>query len=346
MFNPFNMIFSKRIVGVDIGTFAIKIVELSSRGKNKRLENYGYAKSSLLPKKPLLNKKTESAVVESGFAGLAIREILDEAKIKTKAAIFSIPDFSTFCTSFDIPPMTEKEIPEAIRYNASQYITLPISEVTLDWRIVSNALPGNDASIKVFIVAIPNQVVQEYQAIARDAELELYALESEVFGITKALAKDNKKTICAMDIGFQSSTMNIIDQGFLKRSYSFNFNSNQLINVSSSRLGAKDNLNYLESTVEKTFNISLVDSLLAELKNISAEFLQSEQKQIQEVYLTGGSANVPGLKEYFSKVFNKEISIPNCFSGFLYPPILKESLLEMSPSFSVAVGVALDGLEI
>jgi hypothetical protein len=54
---------------------------------------------------------------------------------------------------------------------------------------------------------------------------------------------------------------------------------------------------------------------------------------------------LPGLKEYFTEILKKKIEIPNCFSEFLYPPILGETLEKLAPSFSVATGVALGGLD-
>ncbi len=330
MKNLFKKLFPRRIVGIDIGTWAIKMVEISSWGKSKTLKNYSQVKSELVLKKPL-GQKGENTTIPSDLAALAIREMLDEAKIKTKAVIFSVPDFSTFCTTFEIPLMPEKEVPGAILYNASRYLTLPISEVTLDWRIVSDIVSENASGIKVFVVAIPNQAVQEYKTIAKNAGLELYAIESEVFGITRALIKDDKKTICLVDIGVQSSTLNIIDRGLLKRSYSFNFNKEQL----------PENLVFEGQKLE-----SLFEPLFTEIKNISNEFYQSEQKEIEELYLTGGRANLPGLKEYFTKSIGKQASIPNCFMGFSYPKILEDTLFDMSPSFSAATGVALNGLDI
>jgi len=61
--------------------------------------------------------------------------------------------------------------------------------------------------------------------------------------------------------------------------------------------------------------------------------------------LTGGTANLPGLKEYFAESLKKEVYVPNCFSEFLYPPILDQTLKIMAPRFSAATGVALGGLE-
>ncbi|OGZ63768.1 MAG: hypothetical protein A3A98_00555 [Candidatus Staskawiczbacteria bacterium RIFCSPLOWO2_01_FULL_40_39] len=347
------MFFPKKMVGIDIGTASIKIVELSRWGEGKTLENYGEMKSTFIYKEPLTNGEKSNGLSAS-FVATAIKAILQEARIKTKTAIFSIPDFSTFCTSFDIPSMPEKEIPDAIRYNASQYITLPVKEVTLDWRIVENASTDSRPSLRVFLVAIPNQVVQEYRSIAKMAGLELYALEAEALGITRSLVKNNKKTICVMDIGVQSSTINIIDKGFLIRSYSFNFYSGQLAKAVSAVLGIslgqaeaiknKEGLIFSKQGIAETL-YPLIDPLLIEIKSICAEFLQAEKKEVEEIYLTGGTANLPGLKEYFAESFKKNVYVTNCFSEFLYPPILDQTLRQMSPSFSVAVGIALGGLE-
>src|SRR5581483_7690 len=156
MFNFFGIFFPKKMIGVDIGTSSIKVIEISKLGGGKTLENYGELKSEFLYQDASGPQKN-NYLLSHTFVARALQAILEEARIKTRRAIFSLPDFSTFCTSFDIPPMTEKEIPDAIRYNASQYITLPISEVTLDWHVVPNGLHAKNAALKVFLIAVPNQ---------------------------------------------------------------------------------------------------------------------------------------------------------------------------------------------
>lgn len=353
MRNIFKLFFPKKMVGIDIGTSSVKVVELSLSGHGKTLENYGEIQSASLYRANLLASEKGSQALSADFAAKAIKAILKEAKIKTTSAIFSIPDFSTFCTSFEMPAMPEKEISGAVRYNASQFITLPISEVTLDWKIISKPAAGSGL-MKVFLVAVPNQVVQEYQAIAKNAGLDLYALEAEALGIARVLARDNKKTVCVMDIGVQSSTVNIIENGFLHRSYSFNFYSNQLsravaaaLNIEiaeAAKITQKEGILSSRPGIAKALYL-VVDPLLLEIKNICAEFYQQQQREVQEIYLAGGTANLPGLKEYFAESLKKPVSVPNCFADFLYPPILEGELKEMSPSFSSAVGVAMGGIE-
>ena len=205
MGNFFSIFFKRKMIGIDIGTSAIKIVELSRVGNTKVLENYVEFKLPAVDGKsvPNNNRVTQPSLE---YLSLAIKEMLSEAHIKTKSVIFSIPDFSTFCTSFEIPAMTKEEIPGAILYNASQYITLPISEVTLDWQITPTLPNDKNSPLKVFLVAVPNQIIEDYKAIAKGAGLQMYALEAEVLGITRALIKNNitggavKKTICLIDI--------------------------------------------------------------------------------------------------------------------------------------------------
>lgn len=354
-FNPFNLFFPKKMLGVDIGTSSIKIVELSRWGGGKTLENYGEIKSASFLKEPFRATGGNNYLFSPEFVSRAIKGIMEEARMKTKTAIFSIPDFSTFFVSFDLPPMAEKEIAEAVRFNAPQYIPLPISETTLDWRLISG-VPGNKQStLKVLVIAVANQLVQEYQRIAQMAGLELYALEAEALAVTRALVKDNKKVICLIDMGVQSTTVNIIDKGILKKSYSLDFSSgSQLTHAIASAIDKgyaeaedikkKEGLLSKEKNIKETLYL-LIDPLLIEVKKICGEFLQYDGREVEEVYLTGGTANLPGLKQYFSEVLKKEIKVPNCFSDFLYPPILNDSLANMGPRFSIAVGVALQGLE-
>lgn len=352
--NPLKMFFPKKMVGVDIGTASIKVVELSRWGQGKTLENYGEIKSASLYKEPFRNVEKGSYLLSNYFVSRAIRAVLDEARIRTKAVIFSIPDFSTFCTSFELPPMTKAELPDAIYYNAPQYIPLPITETTLDWKLIDGTPGDKQSALKIFLVAIPNQTIQDYQKVAQLAGLELYAVEAEALSLTRSLVRENKNCICLVDIGVQSTTINIVDKQKLKKSYSIDFAGSQLTYSIASSLGLghaqaeelknREGLTSSKEEISKTLYL-LIDPLIIEVKKTLSDFYLQEGKDADVIYLTGGTSGLPGLKEYFAEVFKKKIEIPNCFSELLYPPILGKSLEKMSPSFSVATGVALGGLE-
>ena len=353
--NPLKMFFPKKMIGIDIGTSSIKVVEISRWGQGKTLENYGQIRSASLYKEPFRNIEKGSYLLSNYFVSRAIRAVLDGAKIRTKAAVISIPDFSTFCTSFELPPMDAREISGAVYYNAPQYIPLPVTETTLDWKLISGTPGDGQSALKVLLVAIPNQIIEDYQKVAQMAGLDLYAVEAEALGLVRSLVKSERNLICVIDIGVQSTTINIIERKSLKKSYSFDFAGGQLTYSISSALGLghaqaeelknKEGLTSAEEEISKTLYL-LIDPLIAEVKKILSSFYQEEGKEIDEIYLTGGTSSLPGLKEYFAEVLKKKVEIPNCFSELLYPPILSETLEEMAPSFSVAMGVALGGLEV
>ncbi len=352
--NPMKMFFPKRMVGIDVGTSSIKVVEISKWGQGKTLENYGEIKSSALFKEPFRNVERGSYMLSNYFVARAVRAVLDEAKIKTRAAIFSIPDFSTFCTSFELPPMTKEELPEAVYFNASQYIPLPVTETTLDWKLIGGVPGQKGSALKIFLVAIPNQIVQDYQKVAQLAGLDLYAVEAEALSLARSLSSEKKEFSCLVDIGVQSTTINIIEKRNLRKSYSVDFAGSQLTHSIAStfnlekteaeELKNKEGLVSQKQEISKTLYL-LIDPLIIEMKKILADFYQQESKEVDVIYLTGGTSLLPGLKEYLGEVFKKKVEIPNCFSEFLYPPILGKTLETMAPSFSVATGAALGGLE-
>jgi len=356
-FNFFEKLFPKKFLGIDIGISAVKVVEISKWGGGRTLENYGLIQTKSLFKEKFRTFEKTTLLVSPTYVSRAIKAVIREAKIKTKAAIFSIPDFSTFFVTFELPPMEENEIPKAIRYTAPQYLPLPIGEVTLDWRLIEGRVIASGqkgTKLKVLVVAIPNDIISQYQMLAKMANLQLYALESEVFGLVRSSVKEKEKMVCLIDLGAHSSTVNIVDKGILKKSYSLKFSSNSLTYAISKSLDMEysmaKNLKEKYGLLSSKENIAEVlypflDLFLREVRNIFHQISESEEKEVEKIFLVGGGAKLPGLKAYFSEVLKKEIEISNPFADFLYPPVLGETLKELGPIFGAAVGMALEGLE-
>lgn len=355
IFSSFKII-PNRALGIDIGTSSIKIVELSRWGERIKLENYGEMAATTFYEKPFRTFEKSTLLLSSQEIAKAISAILIEAKIKERKSIFSIPDFSTFFTTFDLPYMTEEEVPTAVQYQARQYIPLPLSTVTLDWQIVEGKFSNKKKTpIKILTVAVPNEVINQYQEITKLANLQLLAIEAEVFSLTRSLIGEDKRVISIIDIGAQSTTCNIIEKKNLKISHSFDLAGNELTYAIAKSL----NISYKEAEdlkrqcglkESKEINIvqillPLIDTILAEIEKIFNNFYQAEKKEIQKVILAGGTALLPGLKEYFFEKFKKDTEIANPFSEIFYPPILDKTLKEMGPAYAIAVGAALRGLK-
>jgi type IV pilus assembly protein PilM len=91
--------------------------------------------------------------------------------------------------------------------------------------------------------------------------------------------------------------------------------------------------------------LPLINMLLREIESIINGFYSMEGKKVQKIILAGGTALLPGLLEYFRDYFKMEVEIANPFLKIFYPPILEEKIKEMGPSYAIAIGAALEGLE-
>ena len=341
-----------KFLGLDIGTSAVRIVELSRDGRGYRLENYGEVKTSSIKAKPFrtFNRKNSLSLSNKHIAK-AIQLICQEAEIETKEGSFSIPDFCTFFTSFDLPEMGKEEIAQAIRYEVRPYIPLPLEEVVLDWIIIEGK--PHETPLKVLVAAIPNDVISQYREIAQLAGLELKTLESEVFALARVVGrnKNNKEILGLIDIGARSTTCSIMEKGVLKTSYSFNVAGNELTEIIANSL----NIGYNKAEEIKKEQglgkearkilVPLVDSILEEIKKAFRNFYLSEGKEVKELVLAGSQVLMPGLKEYFSASLKKPAKIVDPFSNINYPPALTNRLKEMGPSFAVSLGLAMRGLK-
>ena len=221
--------FPKRFLGIDIGTSAIKIVELSRWGERIKLENYGEILARFLYQKPFRTFEKSTLLLSSNDIAKAIKAVMVEAQIKARQCIFSIPDFSSFFTNFELPPMTKEELPQAVTFEARRHIPLPLGEVTLDWEVLKGKINQKKTKLKILLVAVPNEVINQYREIATLSELGLFALEAEVFGLVRSLIpEDEKRVISLIDIGDRSTTCSIIEKRVLIKSHSFDMGGNQL----------------------------------------------------------------------------------------------------------------------
>jgi type IV pilus assembly protein PilM len=88
----------------------------------------------------------------------------------------------------------------------------------------------------------------------------------------------------------------------------------------------------------------LLDVIITDIQRATSEFSEKERKEIQKIVLGGGSALLPGLKEYMAEALSKKAEIIDPFSNIFYPPILEGTMKKAGPAFAVAVGMALRGL--
>lgn len=352
---------TQKFLGIDIATSSIKVIELSGFAGRKTLENYGEISAEAFYKKPFRTFDKSTLLLSTKDISKAIAAILQEANIKSRRVAFSIPDFSSFFTTFTLPPMTKDEVPQAVKAEARRHVPLPLGEVVLDWQIINKVKKDKVSSLKILLVAVPNEVINQYQKIASNLNLRLLALEAEVFGLIRALIKKEEKAIVGLiDIGARSTSCSIIENRVLKVSRSFDISGDDLTERLSKGLSVdhkvaedlKKKYGILSfEKGEKQINVKeiltpLIDIIIRESEKIFRNFDLKENKKIEKIILAGGSVFLPGLVGYFKEHFNeKEVVVADPFSKIFFPPILDETLKKIGPSYAIAAGMALRGLE-
>ncbi len=346
-------IFTKKCIGVDVGAASIKVVEISRSGKKRKLENY--AEFNLSPDEASIRTfQSKNMLLISKNASEVLRAVMKKAGISQKEAAFSIPDFSTFFTTFTLPPMTESEVSKAIKFEARHYIPLPLEEVAYDWKIVEKKEVSPGVKLKVLLVAVPKNVLERYNKMINLANLNLKGMEAEVFGLIRVTRESEKRfPFCLVDIGWQSATISIVEKNGLQASHSFDVSGNKLTKIIAEKLDI--GLNEAEDLKKK--NGLDKDSEVGEiiLKEISAlsggirkmieNYENGNGKKINSIILAGGSAKMTGLIEYIKNSVGIEVKIVDAFSSMEYPEKLAQRLRVLSPSFAVAAGTAIMGLD-
>ena len=137
---------SKSCLGIDIGTASIKIVQLRREEEKFDLETYG--EISTVGYLERLNDafQTTSLKTLQAITREMLRVLLEKTEASTKNAVMTIPVFSSFVSVMEVPEMAEKEISQAIEFEARRYVPIPISEVVLDWKIIESGMIKDDIS--------------------------------------------------------------------------------------------------------------------------------------------------------------------------------------------------------
>lgn len=339
-----------RIVGVDIGAYSAKVVQLRYERERAILETYG----------ELINSgylKTTDTAHASGFLRYAdkeiavfLKDIIRESRVTAKDAVVAIPSGSSFITSISLPLVQRKEIDRAIPYEARKYIPIPISEVALDWEVLETDTEQN--AYQVLIVAVPQEVINKFRRVLESAGLVPRALEVETFSMIRSLIGHDPTPTAIVNIGHFTTALAVVDRMQLRMSRNFGQGSREIthvlergLGVTTERAEAMKQEVGLSAELEKkeiTSIISpIVEMLLSEIERNIALYNRKASRKIQKVNLTGGGSNLNGLIAHMSSRLGLEVTRGNPFSRIVTPAFMQPILREIGPSFSVAAGLAL-----
>lgn len=370
MDNPFkkilNSFFSKKggsALGIDIGSSSIKLVQLKKKGGKAVLETYG--EISLGPYAGF--EMGRSTSLNTDKIAEALRDLIGEANVTTKACGMSIPISSSLITFISLPRSAEKQLQTVIPMEARKYIPVPISEVSLNWWVVpeereelsdfqSGAAEKPEPGINVFLAAIHNDAINRNTKVVKDAALESSFFEIELFSSIRSSLDQSLAPQMIFEMGAGSTKLYIVERGVLKNSHLINKGSQDISIAVSKSMG----ISFEEAErLKREYGIVNGDKEkdLTEITSLTLEYIFSEASRIllnyqkkynnsvSKVVLTGGGVNLKGLKDYAEKFFQTECVIANPFDKVEFPAFLDDVLKTAGPEFSVAIGIALRKLQ-
>jgi type IV pilus assembly protein PilM len=337
------------VLGVDIGSSSLKVVQLRKVGGKAILETYGE-----LALGPYGGADVGQATnLPPEQISETLRDLLREAKVTTKNCGVSIPFARSLLSLVELPYRKNKEEQKTIiELEARKYIPVPMSEVQLDWFVVPKVGPkeaeGEQQTVEVLIVAVHNDELALLQEVMKGAELAASFYEIEIFSTIRAVVDEPVKPVLVLDIGAASTKIYVVEQGVVAFSHSISTGSQDITRaiavssgVSISRAEAVKKEEGISSD-SKTGGPDLVFSrIFSEARRVLMQFETSHKKTIASIVLTGGGGVTRSLSAYAKNIFSIDVHVANPFIKTEAPAFMRPILEDIGPEFAVAVGLAL-----
>lgn len=342
---------SSSILGVDIGTSSIKIVEIANDSPKPRLKNYAILDTYEHLSRPNSAIQTNSLKIAEKDTAELLKKLIKEAGFSAKEAVASIPSFSVFTTLLEIPKMSDMDINKTMSFQARQHIPLPVSEVEIEWLKVGEREEETGFVQQIFIISVPKEIIKRYQNIFALAGLKLGALELESLSLIRALINDSASQL-VVDIGALSTNILISDNGFLKANVFSDFGGAALTRSIVNGLGISFNRaeelkkqkgltasggDYELSTLPQIF----LDAIIKETVKAKENHEKNGGRKIERIVLAGGGAKLAGIAEYFGEQMGLPAAVGNSLSAVAYQPEIELLVKDLGPELAVAIGLGI-----
>lgn len=350
-------------LGIDFGMSRIKVVELTVKNDRPYLLNYGEIAVEFSDSK---DKVSQFHTPEEKVQAL-LQSLLHKMVPKSETAYVAMPGFSGLIAIIDLPKMSDEELEKAVRFEAQRYIPSPLSDVVLSWDIISsnqavqslgdklaNAAPKTPETLEVLLVAALHKEVEKYERYISASTLKMEMLELETFSLARSLMLDGNETFLIIDMGSRSTNLVLVENGFIKVNRNVNAGGHEItvtlseaLNITQERAeivksGDKDLLNGKESSII----FPSLELVANEAQRMIAAYKEKHNgSRIDHLILSGGVAKMKGIDAYFSKALDIVTNVGNPWQKISYDEKLEGAVSALGTSYSVAIGLALAGVE-
>ena len=340
----------KGIVGVDIGSSALKAVELKAGGKGGseyQLVNIGM---EALPPEAIV----DGAIMDSGAVIDAIQRLFTTQKIKTQDVATSVSGNAVIVKKISLPQMSQEELSESIHWEAEQYIPFDIQDVALDYEVIEGGTGGN---MDVLLVAVKKDKISDYTSAITQAGKTPQIVDVDVFALQNCFevnyGVEPGKVVALLNVGASIMNINIIKGGTSIFNRDIAVGGNQYTDAIQKDLNLSfDQAEALKKgeRVDGAAPENLHPILQVVSENIALEIQKtfdffratSSEDRLDRIFLAGGTSKIQGLRDLLSERFEAGVEMLNPFNSVTYNPrdFDPDFIAEIGPSASIAVGLA------
>ena len=339
------------LVGLDISSTAVKLLELSQSGSRYRVESY-----AVVPLPP--HAVVEKSIADVESVGAAINRAVKKSGTKSKFAAVAVAGSAVITKVISLPAnLSEDEMESQIELEADQYIPYPLDEVNLDFQVLGVSEKSND-SVDVLLAASRSENVDVRVAAcelggltAKIVDVEAYAMET-AYGLVAPQLPDGGEglTVAIVDVGATMTTLNVIHDFKIIYTREQVFGGKQLTEEIQRRYG----LSYEEAGLAKKQG-GLPDNYVPEVlkpfkdamvqqvsRSLQFFFSSSQYNSVDHVVLAGGCASISGIDELIEDKLGVTTSVANPFANMSLSSRIKPQMLGAdAPALMIACGLAM-----
>lgn len=338
------------LIGVDVSSTAVKLLQLSQAGGKYRVEHY-----AVEPLPP--NAVIEKNIVEVEAVGDAIRRALSRSGSRLKQAVAAVAGASVITKMVPMPAnLSEDELEDQVEVEAAQYIPYPIEEVSLDFEVVG-PVKDNPEMVQVMLAATRTENVEVRQSAlelgglaAKIIDVEAFAMENAFRLIADQLSVSKDALVALVDVGATMTTLNVLRNQRSIYSREQVFGGKQLTDEVMRRYG----LSYEEAGLAKrqgglpeSYEIEVLEPFKEAMVQQISRLLQffyagSEFNRVDQIVLAGGCASIPGIAAMVEEQIGILTSVANPLANMsLSSRVQAQALAQDAPALMIACGLAL-----
>lgn len=341
------------IVGVDISSTSVKLLELSRSGGNFRVESYAV--------EPLPSDAVaEKAIQDVEAVGETVRKAVKRAGTKAKLASLAVPGSAVITKVINMPAsLSEDDMEAQIQLEADQYIPYPLDEINLDFEVLGPT-EGDDSTVDVLLSASKSENVEMRVSavelgglVTKAVDVEPYTIEHVCQALPHLLPDEGKdRTVAVVDIGATITSLNVVHDLELIYTREQPFGGKQLTDEIMRRYG----LSYEEAgRVKKqgglpdNYEPEVLEPFKGTMAQQVSRFLQfffssSDYEGVDQILLAGGCSAIAGIDEFIEAHIGTPTVVVNPFHGMaLASRVNRQRLLVDAPSMMIACGLAVRG---